>query len=113
MSIDRTLYSALFLSLTALAAMAGTAPAHAQSVMQDCIQQGFKPGTAGFYHCLQESTGAENPDSQNSGAGDPASILSGDPDNAVTDFSGSTMDGATSPDPNILKQLNTGKPSGK
>ena len=105
--------TSLFLSLAALVVSVSIAPAWAQSVVQDCIQQGFKPGTAGFYHCLQQSGGSESTESSPAEPGDPASILSGNPDNAVTDFSGSSMEGATAPDPNILKQLNTGRPAGQ
>ena len=83
----------------------------AQSAGHACIQQGHKPGTAGFYHCLQEAgsnqTGGSESQSQSGEAGEAESILSGSPENAVTDYTGSTMSGATSPDPNILKQLNS------
>lgn len=84
-------------------------PALAQDAMQNCIQKGFKPGSSGFYRCLQQSGGADRsttdtkPDS-----GDPGSILSGSADNAVTDYSGSSMEGASAPDPDLLKQLNSG-----
>lgn len=113
MMIGKLRHTALVLSLATLVVSVATVPARAQSAVQECIQQGFKPGTAGFYHCLQGSGGSESTESPTTESGDPASILSGNPDNAVTDFSGSSMEGATAPDPNILKQLNTGRPAGQ
>jgi len=110
MTIGKFSSAAVLMSFVALVAPSS---AIAQSAVQECIQQGFKPGTAGFYHCLQGNTGGEGGDSQDAGSGEAASILSGDPDNAVTDYSGSTMDGATAPDPNILKQLNPGGAPGQ
>lgn len=77
--------------------------------MQSCIQKGFKPGSSGFYRCLQQSGGADRsttdtkPDSS-----DPGSILGGPTANAVTNYSGSSMEGANAPDRNLLKQLNSG-----
>ena len=102
--------SVLILSAAIAAAIGG--PAFAQSVGQACIQQGHKPGTAGFYHCLQEGSGGgeaagSGVEPQGADTGEAGSILGGSPDNAVTDYTGSTMSGATSPDPNILKQLNS------
>jgi hypothetical protein len=94
--------------LGSFAAMPLSEPALAQSAGQACIQQGHKPGTAGFYRCLQEVGGSEG-GGEGGGegqSGEAESILGGSPDNAVTDYTGSTMSGATSPDPNILKQLN-------
>jgi len=109
-----------FLALALLAAVAAPRLAYAQTAgMQDCIQQGYKPGTAGFYHCLQESTassgGAGIPGTgvdNGPATGDVGSILKGQPQDAVTDYSGSSMEGATSPDPDILKQLNSGAKPG-
>lgn len=102
------------LILTTAVITFGCGPALAQSVGQACIQQGHKPGTAGFYYCLQEGSGARSAgggepqggEPQGADTGEAGSILGGTPDNAVTDYTGSTMSGATSPDPNILKQLN-------
>ena len=111
--IGKMRHTALILTLATLAVSVSTVPVRAQSAGQECIQQGFKPGTAGFYHCLQGSGGSDSTESPTPESGDPASILSGNPDNAVTDFSGSSMEGATAPDPNILKQLNTGRPAGQ
>ena len=85
--------------------------AFAQNAVEDCIEQGYRPGTIGFYQCLQsaaagqESTGPEVPDT-----GDAGSNVNGNPDEAGTDYSGASMEGATAPDPNILKQLNAGHP---
>lgn len=95
--------------LTLSVTMTASGLALAQSAGHACIQQGHKPGTAGFYHCLQEagSNQAGSSESQSGEAGEAESILSGSPENAVTDYTGSTMSGATSPDPDILKQLNS------
>jgi hypothetical protein len=97
-------------AVAALAVLLGSTGALAQNAIEDCMQQGYRPGTAGFYQCLQSATAnqrgnePESPDT-----GEAGSILGGSPDNAVTDFSsGSSMEGATTPDPEILKQLNTG-----
>lgn len=108
MKIGRHLFSALLATVTLLAVVTGAGPAHAQSVMEQCIQQGFKPGTAGFYRCLQETSGSDGENTQDIPSGDAGSILNGDPQDAVSDYSGSTMDGATAPDPSILKQFNPG-----
>ena len=108
MRIDARLLMPGVLSLVVAMAVPGFALA--QSTAQACIQQGHKPGTAGFYHCLSEGGGSSGSGSlgeaQSSEPGEPESILGGTPENAVTDYTGSTMSGATSPDPNILKQLN-------
>ena len=95
-------------SLLLAAMLLGSSAALAQGVVEECIQQGYKPGTAGFYHCLQSGSHSRSDSSQSPQSGEAGSILNGDPDNAVTDYSGSTMDGAPSPDPKILKQLNSG-----
>lgn len=108
MRIDAFLLLPAVLSLS-VATIASEA-AYAQSAGQACIQQGHKPGTAGFYRCLQEAGGGEagsGGESQSGETGEAESILGGSPENAVTDYIGSTMSGATSPDPDILKQLNT------
>ena len=85
--------------------------AFAQNAFEDCVQQGFRPGTAGFYQCLQGGGASQQggePESPDTG--EAGSILGGNPDNAVTDYSGgSSMDGATTPDPEILKPLNPGR----
>ncbi|MEM9682822.1 MAG: hypothetical protein AAF942_06135 [Pseudomonadota bacterium] len=84
-------------------------PAFAQDAMQSCIQQGFKPGSSGFYRCLQQSGGTDRPTTEKKQeSGDAGSILGGSSDNAVTDYSGSSMEGASAPDPDLLKQLNSG-----
>jgi hypothetical protein len=108
MRIDRcrSILAVLGLSLT----MVFSGFALAQTGANACIQQGHKPGTAGFYHCLQETSSSRSGGSgeaQNGETGEAESILGGSADNAVTDYTGSTMSGATSPDPNILKQLDT------
>ena len=96
-----------------LSAVVCAQPALAQSTGDDCVRQGFKPGTAAFYRCLQDSAASEssnNAEGQGPDTGEAGSILRGSPDGAITDYSGSTMSGATTPDPNILKQLNSSKP---
>jgi hypothetical protein len=108
MCIDVRLLMPAVLSLGVAMTVSGFALA--QSTAQACIQQGYKPGTAGFYHCLSEGSSNSGSGSlgeaQSSEPGEPESILGGSPENAVTDYTGSTMSGATSPDPDILKQLN-------
>lgn len=107
MTVDRKFLAVPLPALALLAMLAGAGPALAQSVMEQCIQKGFKPGTSGFYHCIQETSGSPESD-QDTPSGDAESILKGNPQDAVSDYSGSTMDGATAPDPNILKQFNPG-----
>lgn len=104
---------ALFVGLPALASLGLASMLSAVAVAQDaghaCVQQGHRPGSAGFYRCLQEAGGSEasaGGEQQSGAPGEAESILSGSPENAVTDYTGSTMSGATSPDPDILKQLN-------
>jgi hypothetical protein len=107
MRIDTRLLMLAVLSLGVAMTVPGFALA--QSTAQACIQQGHKPGTAGFYHCLEgggNSGSGSLGEAQSSEPGEPESILGGSPENAVTDYTGSTMSGATSPDPDILKQLN-------
>jgi hypothetical protein len=91
----------------------GPATAAAQNTGQNCVDQGFKPGTAGFYNCLQSAGESDSGLPQPSGDSDSDSGSQTDPDNAVTDFTGSTMDGATAPDPDLLKQLNGGSAAGR
>lgn len=93
-----------YIVVTAFTAVA----AQAQSAADSCLRQGYKPGTPAFYRCLQDKTAAQGHKSgklKSPDTGEAGSILGGSPDNAVTDYSGSTMSGATTPDPNILKQL--------
>ena len=108
MIFGRHIFIALLTTVIPLAVVTGASPVRAQSMMEQCIQQGFKPGTAGFYRCLQETSGSDGENTQDIPSGDAGSILSGDPQDAVSDYSGSTMDGATAPDPSILKQFNPG-----
>jgi len=93
-----------------LTVLLGPTAALAQNAIEDCMQQGYRPGTTGFYQCLQNATANQRSGEQESpDTGEAGSILGGSPDNAVTDYSGgSSMEGATTPDPEILKQLNTG-----
>ena len=84
-------------------------PTLAQDAMQSCIQKGFKPGSSGFYRCLQQTGGADRSTTeQKPDSGDAGSI----PDlrfrRADTMYSGSSMEGANAPDPDLLKQLNSG-----
>jgi len=110
----RLMTATLFLG-AALATVVAN-PALAQSTGDDCVQKGYKPGTAAFYRCLQDSAASgesSGSESQGPDTGEAGSILGGSPDSAVTDYSGSTMSGATTPDPNILKQLINPKPAPK
>lgn len=92
-----------------LAVLLGAPAALAQNAVEDCMEQGYRPGTAGFFQCLQSAEAARRQSEVESPAtGEAGSILNGSPDNAVTDYSGSSMEGATTPDPDILKQLNSG-----
>jgi hypothetical protein len=99
----------LAMAVAALGAFLPAAAAFAQDAVEDCMQQGYRPGTPGFFQCLQAAVAnkraseGESPDT-----GEAGSTPHGNPDNTVTDYSGSSMDGATSPDPDILKQLNSG-----
>lgn len=93
--------------------LSGPAPAIAQGVVQDCVDRGFKPGTAGFYHCLQTASASESSELQSSEDNDTGSNLESDADSAAADVTGSTMEGATAPDPDILKQLNGGPAPGR
>jgi hypothetical protein len=113
MAFDNRLHVPFLLAAALFFAMASTGAAQAQSVMDQCIQNGFKPGTSGFYRCLQEESGSGDDSDLGSKeqSGEAGSILTGDPQNAVTDYSGSSMDGASAPDRNILKNFNPGGPT--
>lgn len=108
MAFDRRILAPSMLPAVLLYALASAGPAQAQSVMEQCIQRGFKPGTSGFYRCLQDVSGGSGGQGQKDANGDAGSILGGDPQDAVSDFTGSSMDGATAPDPNVLKNFNPG-----
>lgn len=114
MTAGRNVFTSAFAIAIALTLLCGPTSTRAQSVGQQCIEQGHKPGTAGFYHCLQETSSRDSAksglESQDQDAG---SILSGDPQNAVSDYAGSTMDGATKPDPDILKNFDPGRGPGR
>jgi len=111
MTIGRYLFSATIATAIASAISCAPAPSMAQSTPDSCIQQGHKPGTAGFYHCLQEGSSASSNESSlvDTKNGDAGSIPKGDPQDAVSDYAGSTMDGATKPDPDVLKNFNPGR----
>lgn len=109
MQIDNVLRRVAPVLVVGLLGLAVPPPAFAQDAMQSCIQKGFKPGSSGFYRCLQQSGGSERPTTEKKQeSGDAGSILGGSTDNAVTDYSGSSMEGASAPDPDLLKQLNSG-----
>jgi hypothetical protein len=97
------------LILGAALTAAGADAARAQSTGEDCVRQGHKPGTAAFYRCLQESGGSEGSSGgEGQGAeGSDSGLGAGVTDGTSTESSNSTMSGATSPDPDILKQLNS------
>ena len=97
------------LFLGAALAAVGPESARAQSTGEDCVRQGHKPGTAAFYRCLQESGGSEaSSGGEGQGAeGSDSGLGAGVTDGTSTESGSSFMSGATSPDPNILKQLNS------
>lgn len=97
--------AAIVLTLTIAASPTAV---HAEGAAEHCLAQGYRPGTAGYFHCIETTESAQSSGLDVSGNGDAGSILRGTPDNAVTDYSGSSMEGATKPDPNILKQFNPG-----
>jgi hypothetical protein len=97
------------MAIVALGVFLPTAAAFADDAVEDCMQQGYRPGTPGFFQCLQAALANQRASQGESlDLGEGGSTSHGNPDNAVTDYSGSSMDGATAPDPNILKQLNSG-----
>lgn len=114
MTIGRYLFAATVATAIAAAVSYAPAPAFAQRAPDECIQQGHKPGTPGFYHCLQEnaSRGGNEGGLVDTPKGDAGSILKGDPQDAVSDYAGSTMDGATKPDPDVLKNFTPGRGPG-
>lgn len=114
MTMGRIIFIPAFAIAIASIVLCASASAQAQSAPDKCIQQGHKPGTAGFYRCLQETQSDSGKGSAlGSQNGDAESILRGKPEDAASDFSGSSMDGATKPDPNILKNFDPGGRSGR
>lgn len=114
MTMGRIIFIPAFAIATASIVICTSASTRAQSVPQQCIEQGHKPGTAGFYRCLQETPADSGSKSAlGSKNGDAESILRGNPQDAVSDYAGSSMDGATKPDPNILKNFDPGGRSGR
>ena len=99
-------------ALLLLAVWLGPTAAFAQGALEECLQRGFRPGTVGFYQCLQGG-GGEGSEPQSSESTEQEAVSGGDPENAATDLSGSSMEGATAPDPDILKQLNGGNARGR
>lgn len=115
MTIGRYIFTATIATAVASAISCAPSPSMAQSSPDQCIQQGHKPGTAGFYHCLQEGSSDSGSESSlvDTKNGDAGSILKGDPQDAVSDYAGSTMDGATKPDPDVLKNFTPGNGQGR
>jgi hypothetical protein len=114
MTIGRYFFAATFATAFASAMTYAPAPSLAQSAPDKCIQQGHKPGSAGFYHCLQENAADDtNESGLETKSGEAESILGGNPQDAASDYAGSSMDGATKPDPNILKNFTPGQTPGQ
>lgn len=114
MAMGRIIFIPAFAIATASIALCASASSQAQSAPDQCIQQGHKPGTAGFYRCLQETQSDSGTESVlGSQNGDAESILRGNAQDAVSDYTGSSMDGATKPDPNILKNFDPGGRPGR
>lgn len=89
-----------------IAALVLATPAAGQEGYQTCISQGHKPGSNGFYRCLQSLRGSGADSSAKKGtSGSAGSIISGDSDDAVTGYTGGPIEGASNPDPDLLKQL--------
>jgi len=97
------------LAVATLGVFLPAAAAFAEDAVENCMQQGYRPGTPGFFQCLQAALANKRAsEGENLDIGATGSTSPGNPDNAITDYSGSSMEGATSPDPDILKQLNSG-----
>lgn len=89
--------------ITALILMA---PAAAQEGYQTCINQGHKPGSNGFYRCLQSvRSSAADSTTKKKDSGSAGSIISGSSDDALSGYTGGPIEGASDPDPDLLKQL--------
>ena len=89
-----------------ITALVFTMPAAAQEGYQKCISQGHKPGSNGFYRCLQSVRGSATDASTKKGStGSAGSIISGNSDDAVSGYTGGPIEGASDPDPDLLKQL--------
>ncbi len=87
-------------------ALVATTPAAAQEGYQTCISQGHKPGSNGFYRCLQSVRGSATDSSKKkASSGSAGAIISGDSDDAVSGYTGGPIEGASNPDPDLLKQL--------
>ena len=85
-----------------------------QSSPEFCIGLGHKPGSANYYRCLEahqnvQPQGLDNLSKGSGGKqGESESQLIRTPEAGVGDSSGVTTEGATSPDPKLLKQLEQG-----
>jgi hypothetical protein len=89
-----------------ITALVHATPAATQQGYQTCISQGHKPGSNGFYRCLQSLRGSGADSSAKKGtAGSADSIISGSSDDAVGGYTGGPIEGASNPDPDLLKQL--------
>ncbi len=82
------------------------APAASQQNSQVCINQGHKPGSNGFFRCLQSLQDSGTDSSAKEGlSGTAGSAASSSSDGVLTGYSGGPIEGATDPDPDLLKQL--------
>ena len=97
-----------------LMAVAATAATAQQSSAEFCIGLGHKPGSANYYRCLEahQNVKPQGLDSLTKGTegkkDDAESLLTGPPEGALGELPGITTEGATSPDPDLLKQLEQG-----
>ena len=94
---------------------AASTPASAQqSSAEFCIGLGHKPGSANYYRCLEahQNVKPQGLDSLTKGTDkkkdEAQNLLTGSPEGALGEFPGITTEGATSPDPDLLKQLEQG-----
>ena len=103
-TLQVTIASVLGCVILALAPM----PASAQSGSDTCVERGHKPGSAGFYRCLQglQTGGTSGLGAlQNPRKSEAEKVLESAPDNAIGEFTGGAIEGASNPDPDLLKQL--------
>ena len=100
------IHAILPLAAFGIIGIAVASPATAQKGYQTCINQGHKPGSNGFYRCLESArtSGADSSAKQGT-SGSAGLINSGNSEDAVTGYSGGPIEGASNPDPDLLKQL--------
>ena len=109
--VTRKSVSAAVLLITA----AWTPASAQQSSAEFCIGLGHKPGSANYYRCLEahQNVKPQGLDSLTKGSDgkkkdEAENLLTGSPESALGEYPGITTEGATSPDPDLLKQLEQG-----